>query len=41
MHLPRILENEGGIPVHGLRKSGPGSFYVLRRDEVAAYAEVR
>lgn len=41
MHLPGILERECGFSPSEIRKSGPGSFYVLRRDEVALYAEVR
>lgn len=41
MHLPGILERECGLASSNIRKSGPGSFYVLRRDEVAPYAEVR
>lgn len=41
MHLPGILEREFGFSPSEIRKSGPGSFYVLKRDEVASYAEVR
>ncbi|MBC7217246.1 MAG: NAD(P)/FAD-dependent oxidoreductase [Candidatus Caldatribacterium sp.] len=41
MHLPGILEREFGFPLSRIRKSGPGSFYVLSRNEVASYAEIR
>ncbi|MCS7241808.1 NAD(P)/FAD-dependent oxidoreductase [Candidatus Caldatribacterium sp.] len=40
MHLPGILEREFGFSPLEIRKSGPGSFYVLRRNGVASYAEV-
>jgi len=32
MHLPAILERECGIPPEAIVKSGPDSFYVLRRE---------
>lgn len=41
MHLPGILEREFGFPLSRIRKSGLGSFYVLPRNEVASYAEIR
>lgn len=40
MYLPRILEDEWNSSPQGIRKSGPGSFYALRRDEIEAHAEI-
>lgn len=40
MHLPGILEREFGFSSREIRKSGPGSLYVLPRSEVASCAEV-
>jgi len=41
MYLPGILEREFGFSLSEIRKSGPGSFYVLPRNEVASYAKIR
>lgn len=40
MHLPAILERECSIPLEKIVKSGPGSFYVLRRGEAKERAPV-